>query len=206
MQRFRKYNAGFSVVEVLLVLVVLTIAGAVGFTVYNNQHKAKPVSATTAAPKTTSTVTPPTPPKPPTPPEAFVNVIQDDDSVIQVTPDKIAKTTDQANILTAMHNTCTSNSTYVTVNHIVFDGNTSFIQDGTHAKINATSCSDIAKTLDDLGGSGSSNLLHKNSAGTWIVDSSSQMLPQCSKVDGLGYPASIVSTCDEDGTTQRAPK
>ncbi len=192
---------GFSPVIVLVILVAVLL-GVVGFMVYKNQNKAddSPKSSTNKAQsKETVSKTPPAETAP------FVNVIQDDSSITQFTPDKIAKTTDQAAILTALHNTCSGNDKYVTVSHVVFDGGPSFAQEGNYAEINATACTPLAKTLDDLGGSGSANYLHKNSSGTWVLDTSSQMTPSCAKVDGLGYPSSIIATC-YDGSTSRAPR
>ncbi len=188
-------------------MVVVILLGVVGWFVYKNHNKttSNSTTATTTTTKPATTTTPAKTTTPATQVSPFVNVIQDDSSVVQVTPDKIAKTTDEVNILTALHNTCTASSTYVTVNHVVFDGNPNFKQDGNYAEINASACTNIAKTIDDIGGSGSANYLHKNSSGTWVLDTSSQMAPSCAKVDGLGYPTSIISSC-YDGSTPRAPK
>ncbi len=187
MGKLQKNESGFSAVEIVLVVVIVALIGVVGYMVYKNHYKSTTTTSATAA----------------TP---FVNVIQADDSVTQDTPSQIAKTTDEAYILTALHNSCTGGGTYVTVNFAVFDGNSNFKQDGNYAVINAGRCDVMAKTLNDLAGSGSENYLHKNSSGTWVFDTSSQMAyPDCTKVDGLGYPTSIISTC-YDGLTSRAPK
>ena len=203
MSKLHKEEAGFSTVEAVLILVIVALVGVVGFMVYKNQHKTTTTSVATAVKPRTATPTKTTSRATQTTP--FVNVIQDDSTVIQVTPDKIAKTDDEITILTALHDTCTDSLTYVTVNHVVFDGNSNFIQGGSHAKINASVCTGVAKTLDDIGGSGSANYLHKNSSGAWTLDTSSQMTPSCAKVDGLGYPMSIISSC-YDGSAPRAPK
>jgi hypothetical protein len=205
MGKVRNNQSGFGALEIVVVLVIIGIIGVMGFMVYKNQNQANPaksVATSTIKPATASHTKTATPSAKTTP---FVNVIQEDSSITQVTLDKIAKTADEASILTALHNACNGTDTYVTVNHVVFDGTPNFVQSGNYADINATACSPIAKTLDDLGGSGSANYLHKNSSGTWILDTSSQMTPSCAKIDGLGYPTSIISTCS-DGSTARTPR
>lgn len=205
MGKIKKSETGFSPVEVVLALVIVALIGVVGFMVYNN-HNNKPTTntiapTTTTKPATTKTDTP----KSAIPTTPFVNVIQDNSSITQETPEKIGKTADQIAILTALHNTCTGSNNYVTVDHAVFDGTLQFEQEGNYAAINATVCSPLAKARVDLGVSWSGNILHKNSSGTWILDSSSQMAPNCAKVDGLGYPSSILDIC-YDGSTARAPR
>lgn len=140
----------------------------------------------------------------------YVNVIQEDGSIIQVTPKKIAKTDDQAKILEVLHGMCkdTKNS-YVVISSVVFDGNANFMQDGNYATINASRCYPIAFKLEDLGGSGSATYLHKDADGKWIFDTSSQMAVACEEVDGKGYPQTILASCGEDtasGYKTRAPK
>jgi len=197
---------GFSIALVLMVVVVVGLIGAVGWLVYDRQNNNRvinnPATGLDTNKQDTKQLQPLTAPASA---KSFINAIQDDDSVTQITPDKIAKTADQVAILTALHNKCAGNDNYVTVNNKVFDGKSNFMQDGNYAGINATACEPIIKTLNDLAGSGSVNYLHKNSSGAWIFDTSSQMAPDCAMVDGLGYPKSIISTCYE-GSTPRAPK
>lgn len=207
-----KHNEkGFGAVESVLVLVIVVLIGIVGFMVYNNNKKTNDKetdNATTnsSAKQETSTtgdnITAPIAKITP-----FVNVIQSDSSVMQATPDKIAKTSDETNILTALHNSCSGDANYVTVNHAVFDGAPNYKQDGNYAVINASVCDKVAKTMDDIGGSGAEHYLHKDGSGAWIFDASSQMEPSCANVDGLGYPRSIISTCFDDSTkTDRVPR
>jgi hypothetical protein len=182
---------GFAALESLLIIVVVAIIGFTGWYALHAK-KATDKSLTTASSSTPTSV-------------PFVNVIQADNSVTQETPEHAAKTSDQAAILTALHNKCTGSDNYVTINSAVFDGTTNFKQDGTHAVINASACSSIVKTIDDLEGSGANNFLHKTSSGSWTIDFAGQMGASCSEVDGLGYPATIIDSC-LDGTTTRAPK
>lgn len=188
---------GFGAVGIILAVVVVALMGIAGWFVYKNHNK---TATTTSSTKTTT---------PTTQDGSYVNVIQSDSSVTQETPAKIAKTTDQANILKALHDSCSGQSaTNVTVNIVVFDGSSNFIQDGTHAVINAGVCDKVGKTIDDVGGGAGDRFLHKNSSGTWIFDASSTGLAiLCTKVDSLGYPTTILSTCyDNTISTTRAPK
>ncbi len=199
------YNeSGFSAVETILILVIVVLLGAVGYLVYRNNHKPTVANVTTAKSSTSSSAKPNT--SPATPQGNYVNVIQDNSTVTQVTPSKIAMTTDQAKILQAMHETCKdSSSANVTVNHAVFDGSDNFRQSGNYAAINAGKCNTPVTTLDQLGGSGAMNFLHKNSKGAWVYDFGGQQAPLCSDVDGLGYPTIVLPTCvTADGST-RAP-
>lgn len=202
MNKSHNNQSGFGVVELLLIVVIIGLIGFVGWYVHkakqNTDQNLTVASSATQAKKKAASPTP-------TPAFAFVNVIQDDTSITQVTPDKIAKTSDEIGILNALRAGCTGQDTYVTVNHAVFDGTLNFRQDGTHAVINATGCSPVAKSVADLGGSGANNYLHKTSTGTWKVDAAGQTEVSCGKVDGLGYPTTILSDC-LDGTTSRAPK
>lgn len=197
----RLKSAGFSTLELILVVVIVGLIGAVGYMVYSNKQDDKPVSV---AKKTSNSQT--------TKPKAvastpFVNVIQQDETVTQSTPEKVGKTADQVAILTTLHDSCTGNDTYVTVNTVTFEDGSNYIQDGKYASINATACSKIAKSLNDLEGSGARYYLHKNNSGKWLIDSAGQMGPLCSKVDGLGYPTSLISTCNDDtNDSTRPPK
>lgn len=193
---------GFSVVEIIIVIVIVALIGVLGVIAYKGlNNKDSSDKAADSSKQDTEKTKPDTT----TGATAFVNVIQDDSSITQLAPDKIAATADQQAILTALHNTCASSDTYVTVNHAVFDGTDNFMQEGNYAEINASACSPLAKNLSDLSGSGFANFLHKDNAGTWVLDTSSQDSPSCSKVDGLGYPTSIIATC-YDGSTSRAPR
>jgi hypothetical protein len=200
MGKLKTDEKGFGAVEAILIVIIIVLIGAVGYLVYKNNHKTvvtKVVTVTKAIDSSTSS-----------PPQGnYVNVIQDDSSVTQVAPDKIAKTTDEAKILQVMHETCKdSSSSNVTVNHAAFDGSTNFKQSGNYASINAGKCDKPVTTLDQLGGSGALNFLHKNSQETWVYDFGGQQAPLCSDVDGLGYPTSVLPTCvNADGST-RAPK
>ena len=210
----KKNEHGFGVVEILLIVVIVGILGFVGWYVWNSQKKtnttldntSKSQSEPQKVTKKTTTVTSTTTKE--TPPSEFVNVIQDNENVIQVAPSKIAKTADQAKILQALHELCKdATHSYVTVNHIVFDGNSNFKQDGNYAEINISRCDPKSNTLADLGGSGAATYLHKNSNGVWVYDIASQMGVLCKDVDGKGYPTTIIPDCyQSDGTTTRAPK
>lgn len=199
-----KNEKGFGVVEIVLILVIVTVIGFVGFMIYNN-HKATTPETTKTSTSNTPETTTPTNNTNATPVTSFVNIIQDDESVTQSTPDRIAKTSDQIGVLNALHGRCKGDSNYVTVNHVVFDDNTNYKQEGNYAYINANVCDNIVKNLDELVGSGTSNYLHKNSSGTWIFDTMTQEDPVCTDIDGLGYPSSIISKCF-DGSVTRAPR
>jgi len=199
MSKFTKNENGFSGIEILMVVVIVALIGAVGYMVYKNKHQ--PTKVVTV---TKTVVTPAQSNQSTTQDSKFVNVIQKDNSVTQSTPENIAKTPDQISILRALHDSCAGQSdTNVTVNVVVFDGSTNFRQDGSHAVINAGVCDPVAKTIDVVSGDGSDRYLHQNSSGTWIFDASSAGLGiECAKVDGLGYPTSIIPTC-YDSTTSK---
>lgn len=194
---------GFSAAESILVLVIVILLGVVGYLVYKNNHK---TTTATVATKSSTTSSTKSNASPVTPQGNYVNVIQDDSTVTQVTPSKISTTTDEAKILQAMHETCKdSASANVTVNHAVFDGSDNFKQSGNYAAINASKCNTPVTSLDQLGGSAGMNFLHKNSKGTWVYDFGGQQAPLCSDVDGLGYPSTVLPACvNADGST-RAP-
>ena len=206
MNKLSKNQKGFTAIEAVLIVVILVLIGVVGWLVYKNQHKTTAVKiATTSSNKPAATthksaVTPMVP---------FINVIQSDNSVIQEVPNKIAKTGDEVDILTALHNTCTNKSAAnITVNTIVFNGNSNFTQEGNYAVINAGLCDPPGSTIAAIGSNGADNYLHKNSSGSWIYDASSTGMPvSCSKVDGLDYPSLILSTCYDSSTSAtRAPR
>lgn len=201
----KKNQHGFGAVAGVFVLFLVIIIAGVGWHILktkNNTATNMPITVakTAASPKPVAT----------TASDNYVNTIQADGSVKQETPEQIAKTTDEANILKALHDSCSGQADRnVTVNVVVFDGNSNFKQDGTHAMINAGVCEKIGKTLDDVGGSGGDRYLHKNSLGTWIFDATSTGLSiDCKKIDGLGYTTSTVRpTCyDSTTSTDRAPK
>src|SRR5206468_1804703 len=114
----------------------------------HNKNSTKTSTSTSASTGSAST---------PVSADNFVNVIQDDGSITQHNAVQIGKTTDEADIITALHDSCTGKNTYVTVNHAVFEGGKNFKQDGNFAEINATACTALAKSADDLAGSGSAN-------------------------------------------------
>ena len=210
MVKLNNNEKGFGIIEGLLIVAVVVLLGYVGYMVYKNHNKTTTPTTTSTTTTPTKTTTAPTKTTPTTTQESnYVNVIQSDSSVTQETPAQIAKTTDQANILKALHDSCSGQSTAnVTVNIVVFDGSPNFKQDGTHAVINAGVCDKVGKTIDDVGGGGADRYLHKNSSGTWIFDASSTGLAiDCTKVDGLGYPTTILSTCyDSTTSSNRAIK
>ncbi len=203
----RQSQSGFGIVEALLIVVIVTVLAGAGYYVYNN-HKSKsnPVSSTstTANQQATDThpaATPSTAPKS----VAFVNFVHSDGSVTQVTPDKVAKNADEIAILAAVHRSCTGKYTNVTVFTNVFSADGGYKKVGNYAQLNVNACVAAATNNAEAGGSGANYYLHKNSAGAWVVDLETQMIPECSKVDGLGYPTQVISRC-LDGEQQRAPK
>ena len=205
MNKTKNSQAGNGILIVLLVVMLVAAIAAAGWLVYKKQNDKKDADGYTSS---NSSETPTDTDKKTgsslstTSPTAYVNVIQDDDSVTQKKPEEVAKTADQLAILKVLHATCTNKYTYLTVNRVVFDGAPNYIQDGNYAKINIGVCDDLIK--EPVGGS-AAHYLHKNSAGTWVLDLGTQMLADCKKVDGLGYPKSVIETC-LDGETERAPK
>jgi hypothetical protein len=207
-----KNENGFSAVAVALVAMVLVVIGASGYVVYKKQDKTTnsqtPVTTTKSSSVKSKTTVPMQSQTASS--YSYVNVVEADHSVIQVTPDKIAKTKDEANILTALHNgfSCTGSSNYITVGYNVFDGNDlNFKQNGNYAEINASVCSPTATTFSGLNNNDpAERYLHKSNTGTWVYDASTIGLPvDCTQVDGLGYPSNMISRC-YDGSTTRAPK
>jgi hypothetical protein len=227
--KLHKQQSGFGHIGILAIILSAVVIGAAGWFVYDHQHKDE-----NKTPKTQKTISSfdecvaagnPTRETYPeqcsadgklftnqsqqvqqNPEEKFVEVIQSDDTIQTVGPSEIAKTDDQKGVLIALHKSCTEPASFVLVNHVVFDGNGNYKQDGNYAYINS-SCASAATDLSEIDGSGSAHLLHKTANGTWNFDFATQMAPPCSKADGLGYPASIIPLCYEsDGTTTRAPK
>lgn len=204
----QKDQKGFSAVEGLLIVVLVGLISLVGWYVWKNQadksvktdSSSSTIVNTKKATKKIKEVSQ----------GDYVNVIQEDTSITNVSPNKIAKTTDQALILQALHETCADkNASSVTVNHAVFEGDVNFKQEGGYAEINASKCDPKVTNLDDLGaGSGSAIYLRKNADGNWKVDFATQMGVFCKQVDSKGYPTSVVPSCfsSDDGTTTRAPK
>jgi hypothetical protein len=177
-------QSGFTAIEGIFAVLAVVVIAAAGYFAYQNYHK---TSASTPTSK---------------PQDGYVNVIQSDNSLNQVTPEQIAKTTDQANILRALHDSCSGEPNHnVTVKSLVFDGRSDFIQDGTHAYIIAGVCDEVTNYLL------ASNYLHKNNSGTWILDASINGYLPCNQVDGLGYPADVIPACYVTSPdNQRAPK
>lgn len=193
--KYTTAKSGFSSFRLIMALVIVGLIGVVCLLVYNNKQTTVAVqsagSATNTAPVSST---------------AFINVIQEDGTITQEQPSTVAKNQDQIDILTVLHNRCTGSQTYITVNRVAFDsGDNNFRIVGKYAYINASVCDAKAAKVDDLAGSGAANLLHKTAAGRWKFDLAGQMAPSCSQVDGLGYPASLVSSCS-DGNTSRSPK
>ncbi|NBW29047.1 hypothetical protein EBR37_01535 [bacterium] len=171
---------GFSTVELILVLIVVGLIGLSAWLVYskNNQSVSKVKYS------------------------EFVNSIQSDGKVVQVSPDKIASSQDQIKVLQALHDSCSGSDKYVTVSKNVFNDAHGYIQAGDKfVEINANTCNSKLTSPED---GASANYLHKNNNGNWVLDAQSQQSPECSKVDYLGYPSVIIPTC-YDGTTSRAP-
>lgn len=202
MKASKKSNFGFSVVELLIVMVLIGVVCGVGYYVLQGKQSKNDSKAGTANNSTedkSATISTSQNPN-------FVNVIQENNTVSQVTPEKIAKTPDQVSILTALYLSCAGEpSTQVTVNYVVFNGDTNFKQSAEHAVINAGVCGPKGSTLDEVGGSSANSYLHKNFAGFWVLDDSSQDAPNCAKIDRLAYPATIVDSCN-DGATLRQPR
>lgn len=206
-------NRGFAAIEALLIIVIIGLISTAGWFVHNNQ-KSDPVTAkssaqTSSQPKPSATKTnPTTATKQTTNPSttAFVNVIQEDGSIIQMTPEQFGKTDDQIAMLNMLHNTCTGADKNVTVNHSI---DAAFKQDGNYAAMNTTPCDPVVSSINQLQGSGAGHYMHKNSTGLWVLDLATQMGPDCAKIDGLGYPNTIISQCVDYTTnpsTARAPR
>lgn len=205
--KIKSNQKGFSVVEGLLIVVLIGLIGFVGWYVWKSQTK-KSVDTTGSSnnivntKKTSQVATE-------TPEDDYINVIQADTSMTNVSPAKIAKTADQAKILQALHETCTDkNMSSVTVSYLVFAGGDNFKQSGNYAELNVSRCDPKTTNRDDIPGSGAATYLRKDSSGNWKLDFATQMGVFCANVDGKGYPASIIPSCysSDDATTTRAPK
>ncbi len=210
MGKMKKNQSGFGTVGIILVIVVVVVIGAVGWFVYDrSQNKIIPATATNATYNTPPTTSTPSTGQMPTysSTDNYVNVIQKDESITHVTPDKIAKTPDQALILQALHEACTEKTKNVTVNVITFDNNGNFKQVGNYAYINVSICASASNNINDIGGGAAATYLHKNTkTGSWIMDERTQQGVMCSNVDGKGYPKSLIATCFTSDNKTRAPK
>jgi hypothetical protein len=203
MRILRKNEAGFSAVEAVLVLVIVALIGVVGYLVYQKQTAKTPtgVDKTTKSTASTESVTDT---KPMNQADLFINVIEADNVATQKRPEDIAKTTNQAAVLRALHDTCSGDSTFITVSYQVFSERYLYVEDADHAYIVASKCTPIVTGVAHLDG-GSRFYLHKGTSGKWTYDFGGQMAPDCTLVDGLGYPITVLESC-YDGSTARAPR
>ncbi len=196
---------GFGIVEILLVILLIGLVGGIGYYVYNQALKNDTSNAPQSSVNTgysnkqvaevdnvSGTE------------NAYVNVIQADDSIKEVTPDQIAKTDDQKGVLEAIHKSvCKAPDTNVVINQVTFTDGKNYRQVGDHAYINAGCIK--SGTPRDSYGSGSATYLHKTGS-AWVVDVHTQMGPICSEVDGKGYPSGLIKDCYDTDNSSRAPK
>lgn len=184
---------GFGAIWAILVIITIALVVLVGLFVYRN-HTSKTNS------NSSKSVT--------TKPTAYLNVVNDDGSITQATPESITKTADQVSILASLRARCDNTQwSYITVNKNVFSDKDLYKQDGNYAKIDAHVCVAPSKSISDYEGSGARYYLHRTDANTWVVDDGSQLEISCSKVDGRGYPKTIISECyDDSKSITRAPQ
>ncbi|HSH56142.1 MAG TPA: hypothetical protein VK983_04965 [Candidatus Limnocylindrales bacterium] len=202
---------GFSIVSLSIVLAVLLAIGGISYIFVNRQAQ----TATNTSPATSHARDTPAdlelePKSETTTADAipFVNVIQEDGSVQIVLPAAIAKTQDQIDILTDLHEQCKdSEKSNITISSGLFEEDARFKQSGSYARFGAQVCNPPTKKVQDLEGSGHDLLVRKTASGTWVIDSQGQMeAPGCALIDGKGYPVSLVPTCLLADGTQRHPK
>ncbi len=196
---------GFGILEILLVILLVCLVGGIGYYVYSQALKNDTSNAPQSSVNTGySNKQVAKGDKVSGNESAYVNVIQADDSIKEVTPGQIAKTDDQKGVLEAIHKSlCKAPDTNVVINHVTFTDGTNYRQVGDYAYINA-GCIKPGTPRDSYG-SGSATYLHKT-GNTWAVDVHTQMGPICSDVDGKGYPSSLIKDCYDTDNSSRAPK
>lgn len=181
-----KTQKGFAVLESLLILVIIAIIGGIGWYAVHTKHQtdkilsqADKISQTTPVNKTPSS-----------------------------TPAAKSPSSDAELIATAIADKCLEsypNINKTNLEKILLDNfsgsDSTLVLHGNYARAGST-CDD---TNNGQGGGFGSWLMKENS--NWKVAFNGQQPPDCSSVDGQGWPSDILSQCyDKSINDYRAPK
>jgi Tfp pilus assembly protein PilE len=193
MGKLNKDNKGFGGVELLIVIVVVVALGLAGWFVYRH-YNTSTSPATTKATVSTDKLSN----------IAFVQLNQDNNTVTQVTPSKLAKNTDQLRVLEALYSYCigqtsgTYSGTYIDVSPTVFTTGNDYKQSGNFAMINANIC-EQKLTIPTPGGA--AIYLSKTNTGTWQYDFETQIIPDCTTVNKYSFTKQLISQCMQVNTS-----
>lgn len=195
-----KKQTGFTIIETLLTLLVAAVIGFGGYYVWNTQQK-------TDKTLNTSQSTEPKADKK-TAAAAKDPLIFQDSVGAAYEIAVLAKTADQKGQANAIDKKCqgdtkSAEAVGVTGTRELFTDANNYVVADNFAKINA-GCYD-KKVGGAQWGGGANHFIQKKN-GTWMLLVASQGVIGCDVLDGTGIPSSMVSACEQEDGTLRAPK